>query len=93
MKLTPRRRPEVGIPISRVACHSTHLSQTATHAHAQAEGGHILLDQSQTPIFLQQSHRGAVTHSVTAALATATTTIRTMSTHVVMIASATTAAM
>jgi hypothetical protein len=92
MRLTPRRRPEVGTQISKVACHNTHLSQTVAHAHAQAEEGHILLGQSQTPIFLQRSHRGAATRSVTAALATATTTIRTMSTHVVMIASATTAA-
>jgi len=67
--------------------------ETATHAHAQARGGRILPDQSQTPTFLQRSHRGAATHSVTAALATATITIRMMSTHAEMIASATTAAM
>jgi hypothetical protein len=93
MRLTPRRRPEVGIQISKVARYNTYLSQTAAHAHAQAKGGRILLDQSRTPTSLQRSHRGAATHSVTAVLATATTTIRMMSTHAVMIASATTAAM
>jgi hypothetical protein len=93
MRLTLRHHPEVGTQISKVARYNTYLFQTAAHAHVQAKGGRILLDQSRTPTSLQRSHRGAATHSATAVLATATITIHMMSTHAVMIASATTAAM